>query len=228
MSYWHFSSHGTFDWDDPRASGLVLADEKRLTVADLFDAEGLRGPRLVVLSACETGLYDVAVAPNEFIGLPTAFLQLGAQGVLATLWPVDDLSTALLVAKFYDLHLGGGVLSPAAALREAQDWLRRTTGEGYLKYARDAVRDGRLTPSALQRLQETIGESKVAPFAHPYHWRLHADRPLSGCLWAARVGKRVGPRAGGDGVDTGHGSVPRDAQARLEGLVGVGQVAARR
>ena len=141
--YWHFSSHGYFDWDEPRASGLWLTGRTPLTVGDLIDARGLGAPRLAVLSACETGLYHIATTPNEFAGLPAAFLQLGAGGVLATLWPVNDLSTALLVARFYDLHRGQG-LAPALALRQAQDWLRGAGPQDLRDYVRTAVVDRRL------------------------------------------------------------------------------------
>src|SRR5262249_26813611 len=82
--------------------------------------------RLVTLSACETGLYDIDRNPDEFIGLPGTFIALGAAGVLSTLWPVDDRATSLLIAKFYELHRGKG-LAPAAALQRAQAWLRGAT-----------------------------------------------------------------------------------------------------
>jgi CHAT domain-containing protein len=89
--------------------------------------EGRLGrPRLVALSACETGLYDTRNNPEEFVGLPATFLQLGAAGVVATLWQVDDLATALLMAKFYDLHLAEK-LAPPTALKQAQAWLREAT-----------------------------------------------------------------------------------------------------
>src|SRR5262245_7492397 len=65
---------------------------------------------------------------SEFIGLPSAFLQIGAAGVIGTLWSVDDVSTALLMMRFYELHLAGR-LEPAAALRSAQFWLRDRTRE---------------------------------------------------------------------------------------------------
>jgi CHAT domain-containing protein len=191
--YWHFSSHGYFDWDEPRASGLLLSNRKPLTVGDLLDARDLGAPRLAVLSACETGLYDIATTPNEFIGLPAAFLQLGAGGVLATLWPVSDLSTGLLMAKFYDFHQGEG-LGPASALRKAQNWLRTATSEDVENYLRAAAASGRLSKELAASLDMTkrtvplgqgatgtaraaahVGQSPVSvkrdmPFAHPYYW----------------------------------------------------------
>ena len=58
-TYWHFASHGLFDRDDARQSGLMMKDRQLLTVGALLDARGTLGsPRLVVLSACESGLYQ--------------------------------------------------------------------------------------------------------------------------------------------------------------------------
>jgi tetratricopeptide (TPR) repeat protein len=81
-TYWHFASHGSFNWTDGRHSSLILKDEARLSVGDLIDALGNVGrPRLVVLSACETGLYDSRQNADEFVGLPAAFMRLGSAGV---------------------------------------------------------------------------------------------------------------------------------------------------
>jgi CHAT domain-containing protein len=125
-THWHFASHGTFSWEDARQSALLMHDQARLSIGRLLDADGLGRPRLVVLSACETGLYDIDRNPDEFIGLPGTFTALGAAGVLGTLWPVSDAATALLMAKFYELHMGSK-LAPPAALRQAQSWLRQAT-----------------------------------------------------------------------------------------------------
>jgi CHAT domain-containing protein len=102
-----------------------MREGERLTIGRLMEARGSLGrPRLVVLSACETGLYDIDRNPDEFVGLPATFMQAGAAGVVGSLWLVDDLATALLMAKFYDLHQGGarGGVTPPTALRQAQTW----------------------------------------------------------------------------------------------------------
>lgn len=111
-TYWHFASHGTFSWRDARQSALVMHGREALSVGRLLETDGLGRPRLVVLSACETGLYDIARNPHEFIGLPGAFAALGAVGVLSKLWPVDDTATALLIARFYGLHMGRRLAPP--------------------------------------------------------------------------------------------------------------------
>jgi CHAT domain-containing protein len=93
-----------------------MRDKELLTIGRLLERQGSLGrPQLVVLSACETGLYDIGRNPDEFVGLPATFMQVGAAGVLGSLWLVDDLATSLLMAKFYDLHLGGGGLEPPSA-----------------------------------------------------------------------------------------------------------------
>ncbi len=135
-TYWHFASHGLFDWEDARQSGLLMKDRQLLTVGALLDARGTLGnPRLVVLSACETGLYDASKNPDEFVGLPATFLQLGAGGVIGSLWQVSDAATALLMARFYERHIDGG-LAPADALKEAKVWLRTATRRELIAYAK--------------------------------------------------------------------------------------------
>ena len=114
-TYWHFASHGAFSWEDARSSALVLHGMAPLTVGQLQETDGLGQPRLVVLSACETGLYDIRSSPDEFVGLPATFIALGAAGVLGTLWPVSDAATALLIARFYELHLTEGTLASHGA-----------------------------------------------------------------------------------------------------------------
>lgn len=126
-SHIHFACHAFHDPLDSARSGLQLADGT-LTLGSILAPEvDLSAARLVTLSACETGLIDSRYAPDEFIGLPTAFLQGGACAVISTAWPVNDRATSLLMGRFYELHLDGRV-APTAALREAQLWLRDQPG----------------------------------------------------------------------------------------------------
>jgi CHAT domain-containing protein len=198
-THWHFASHGTFSWADARQSALLMHDAAPLSVGRLLEADGLGRPRLVVLSACETGLSDITSSPDEFIGLPGTFTALGAAGVLGTLWPVSDAATALLMAKFYDLHLEAG-LDPPAALSGAQAWLRDATGDDLNGYAEVAAARGRLPSAQLASLAEELKSASptherrtsvldsategdetgtvhspstkrpLRPYAHPYYW----------------------------------------------------------
>ena len=75
----HFCCHGAADPQDPVRSGLHLADDERITAADVMSQH--IASRLVVLSACESGIVGRDL-PDEVIGLPTAFLEAGAAGVV--------------------------------------------------------------------------------------------------------------------------------------------------
>jgi CHAT domain-containing protein/tetratricopeptide (TPR) repeat protein len=171
--YWHFATHGTFLWGAPRDSALILADRKPLTVGNLLDQVGLGHPRLVLLSACETGLYDFQTSPDEFIGLPSAFLQVGAIGVVGTLWPVNDVSTSLVMMKFYDLHRSGKI-EPATALRRAQLWLRDSTSASLRDFVAQMGSGGRLTEAQKATMLSAIGggsgTNHERPFSHPFYW----------------------------------------------------------
>jgi CHAT domain-containing protein len=130
----HFSCHGSFA-DDPLDSALHLAAGDRITLRDLVagDTTALSNLRLVALSACQTAITDFQRLPDESIGLPGGFLQAGVPAVVGTLWSVNDLSTALLMHRFYELYLHGddaaGLVPqpPVRALRLAQQWLRDLT-----------------------------------------------------------------------------------------------------
>lgn len=135
-AYIHFASHGIYEWKNPLDSGLVLSDQ-RLTINYLFEmpASYLDGNRLVVLSACETSLVDINM-PSESIGIPLAFLRAGAPGVISTLWEVEDSATAVLMAKFYQLHVKDS-LEPSQALRKAQLWLRSANKKEIAKLTKE-------------------------------------------------------------------------------------------
>jgi CHAT domain-containing protein len=175
-SYWHFATHGSFDWGDARQSSLQLSQGTSLTIGTLLEADGLKRPRLVSLSACETGLYDIRGNSDEFIGMPGIFMALGAAGVLCTLWPVDDRATALLMTRFYDLHLRDG-LRPATALKRTQTWLATATARELVTYIEEAAAQAQTVGINLDigKLKSSMlcgphDDPDDRPFAHPYFW----------------------------------------------------------
>jgi CHAT domain-containing protein len=114
----HFATHGELSEQDPLSSALLLVpdgtEDGRLEVRELFGLD-LRA-RLVVLSACETGLGKLSRG-DELVGLQRAFLYAGTPAVVTTLWKVDDRASFVLMREFYtDLQARG----PAQALRQAQ------------------------------------------------------------------------------------------------------------
>ncbi|MFK0732387.1 MAG: CHAT domain-containing protein [Gloeotrichia echinulata HAB0833] len=117
----HFSCHAEFNFEFPLKSALLLANEERITLGEIFDLD-LSQCCLVTLSACETGLTNYKILSDEYIGIPSSFIYAGSPSVVSSLWTVQDVSTAFLMIKFYQ-NLGA-VLSVAAALNQAQIWLR--------------------------------------------------------------------------------------------------------
>jgi CHAT domain-containing protein len=151
----HLACHGTFNPDAPLASGLLLADGK-LDAMTILQELRLRAD-LVVLSACDTG-QAVVLRGDELMGLARAILYAGARSVLVSLWPVDDLATALLMDAFYRARaiLPPGAGSTAEALRQAQLALRSMTREEAMRarerlHAALATQDG-ASPDAVAGL----------------------------------------------------------------------------
>ncbi len=99
-------------------SAIQMGDS-RLSLMDLY---GIRlKAELVVLSGCGTGMSAVSGA-DELVGLTRGLLYAGARAVVATLWDVNDESTAQFMEGFYRHLLASE--RPAAALRAAQLELR--------------------------------------------------------------------------------------------------------
>ena len=125
----HFATHGSFAASDPDGGRLVLAQiDPRgrrepngfLRLADIYNLS-LRAD-LVVLSACQSAL-GREVRGEGMMGMTRGFFYAGAERVLVSLWNVNDRAAAELMRRFYRGMLIGH-LSPAAALRAAQDEIR--------------------------------------------------------------------------------------------------------
>ncbi len=119
----HIAAHGSFRADNPQFSALDLADGP-LTVYDLERVR--RGPRRLVLSACDSGLS--AVHPgDELMGLASAVFSLGTATLVASVVPVaDDVTKSLMCALHAELANG---VTPAVALADAQ---QRVQADGFV------------------------------------------------------------------------------------------------
>ena len=100
--------------------GLPIGDDGILTAEEILGLD-LRNTELVTLSACETGLGDVAAGQGVF-GLQRALHQSGVRSVVASLWKVDDKATLELMKQFYT-NLWIKDESKIHALRNAQLYL---------------------------------------------------------------------------------------------------------
>jgi CHAT domain-containing protein len=106
--------------------GKDVADDRGILTAEAVAGLSLDNLELAVLSACETGLGQVAGGEGVF-GLQRAFHIAGTRNVIATLWKVDDEATAALMALFYH-YLWTEGKPPREALRQAQLTLYRESG----------------------------------------------------------------------------------------------------
>jgi CHAT domain-containing protein len=117
----HVASHFRFSPGTEANSFLLLGDGQHLTLGDIrtqnyrFDQV-----ELLTLSACDTGLGGGRDEKGrEIEGFGVIAQQQGAKAVLATLWPVADKSTAMLMADMYLRRQSQG-MSKIEALRQAQ------------------------------------------------------------------------------------------------------------
>jgi CHAT domain-containing protein len=137
----HIATHGFFSVGKVRLtaeakkdflfySGLVFAgannnineekgqsdDDGILTAFEVMNLD-LSSTKLVVLSACETGLGRIENGEGVF-GLQRSFLQAGARNVMISLWKVDDLMTQVLMGQFYHYLFKGHTARTALKLAQ--------------------------------------------------------------------------------------------------------------
>ncbi len=115
----HLATHGQFSSDAENT--FILLWQKRLTVKQLGELLQTRAIKdrvpieLLILSACQTAAGDRRAA----LGLAGVAVRSGARSTLATLWSVDDQSTALFMTQLYQ-QLSRRQLTKAEAVRQAQ------------------------------------------------------------------------------------------------------------
>ncbi len=177
-NYWHFATHGQFDWSDSSNSFIEL--DRNFHADHLFILDSKTSLRMVVLSACESGVHDLQNNINEASGLSSVFLELGAIGVISTLWKIEDISS-LIISRFYELHIQEKLL-PAKALQTAQLWFRDITVQELRNYIQERLDRGAISNRAADILLEDNELSRLQPnekiFEDPYYW---AAFVLHGC-----------------------------------------------
>lgn len=100
--------------------------EDGLLTAREIAALDLSRVRLVVLSACQTGLGRTV--DDGLVGLPLGLKRAGVGCVVASMWPVSDAATELLMVYLYDNLSSGKFRSVTDALNDARQRLRKAEG----------------------------------------------------------------------------------------------------
>ncbi len=154
----HVASHFVFRPGTEATSFLLLGDGDRLTLKRIRDEKyDFSKVDLLTLSACDTGLGGGRDAGGQEIeGLGVLVQRQGAKGVIATLWPVADESTALFMQHMYRLREQN--LTKAEALRQAQ--IALIHGQAAVSGS-DAQRGA-------ARADAKPGQAST--YAHPYFW----------------------------------------------------------
>jgi CHAT domain-containing protein len=163
----HAACHAISSPADPMESAIILSGGTRLTVRDLTEQQVIAdggGMRLAVLSSCESAVTGQAV-PDEVVGLPAALIEAGAAAVIASLGAVPDISTALLMARFYEYWLADGIPAPEA-LRHAQRWLRDATNDEVMRLHPELVSTSGIPDDGFRRR----AWARVRAHRHPTQW----------------------------------------------------------
>lgn len=114
------------------------ADDGILTA---LEASGLNlwGTKLVVLSACDTGIGEVKTGEGVF-GLRRAFVLAGTESLVMSMWSVSDYVTRQLMTNYYkNLKQGMG---RGEALREVQLEMMKKNGREHPFYWASFIQSG--------------------------------------------------------------------------------------
>ena len=123
FSVLHLGTHFSLRPGNALRSFLVLGDGGRLTLEHINELD-FRGIELVTLSACQTAMGGATTDDGRELEALSAMVQRrGARQVVASLWPVEDKSTATLMRAMYSAFVAKPA-DAAGALRSAQLALR--------------------------------------------------------------------------------------------------------
>jgi hypothetical protein len=135
----HYCGHAFYHGSGPDQSGLNLASDGMLTVAQL--AQLSRVPRLAVFNACQAGRVRGGADVRPPQSFAEYFLRAGVDAYVGTFWLVSDDGAARFAEDLYDqlsegTELGEAVVHARAELQKAlcNDWAN------YVMYGRGGFR----------------------------------------------------------------------------------------
>jgi CHAT domain-containing protein len=166
----HIGSHGIFRPNFLDYSYILMGNNQPWSIAQM-DTEGngklFQNIHMVTLSACQSGLGGRDKTGMEIAGMSHAFLSQGAKTVTASLWKVNDESTAILMQRFYQNLARNPNQSKAESLHQAQLHLLRTprkTLQIELKRFEQKI----INSPETNRNMTSI--AKTPDYTHPYYW----------------------------------------------------------
>ncbi|AMW29428.1 CHAT domain-containing protein [Limnospira platensis] len=161
----HFGCHGEFDEANPLNAYLKLANGEKLTFLEIFNGLNIPLCRLLVLSACKTGLVETSHT-DDYVGLSSAFFYAGARTVVASLWNVDELAATLVTLRLYQIL--PDYPSVTVALQAAQTWLRGLSSAEILDWLKH---EQKATEEEVEEVEDRLSLfDDNPPFANAYYW----------------------------------------------------------
>lgn len=115
----HLATHGEFSSDLSKT--FLRSRDRRISMDELNNILQAKQAQsdpieLLTLSACQTAEGDERAA----LGLAGVAVRAGARSTLASLWGIDDRSSAFLMTEFYRQLVQNPTFSKSQALRQAQ------------------------------------------------------------------------------------------------------------
>jgi tetratricopeptide (TPR) repeat protein len=151
---------------------IILAE--LLTTEDIMFGSNLKDCKLAFLSACESGGVSVDARVDEYSGVPAAMHLAGVSVVVATLWPVDEVFTALYVNLFYEeFARTPKSISLLDVIKNIRHRLQKMKKEEAAALLDDmSRRTSYIGIKGLLRMQSNriLKSKEPFPFHHPYYW----------------------------------------------------------
>ena len=123
---------GNWAWIGSDTLSKLGAEQNGILTAIEVSQLNLKKTKLVVLSACETGLGKIEGAEGTF-GLKRGFKLAGVEQLIVSLWPVPDKETTELMTLFYTNLIETNL--PISAFERAQKVMRNKYPEEPIKWA---------------------------------------------------------------------------------------------
>ena len=165
----HIASHFSFQPGNDANSFLLLGDGGHYSLTELRNSTNMfDGVQLLTLSACNTGVGDAQGQGKEVEAFGALAQKKGAKAVIASLWPVADESTSLLMREFYRIRETNPGMTKVEALGQSQMKLLR----GEVK-AEPGAQRAMIQEAASKKPLPKAPSFKAptdAPSAHPYDW----------------------------------------------------------
>ncbi len=165
----HIASHFSLG-DSDRTSRLLLGDGSLLSLADIKGdtfAYDFGSVDLLTLSACSTAFGLAQGDGRDIDSFAEISRRGGARAILASLWPVNDASTSILMQRFYELRERRNLGKAEALAAVQKEFVSGRIGEGdqaasvvFETVRRGAVGADDMEPAPI----------RLDGFKHPYYW----------------------------------------------------------